>query len=114
MTDCKVVHPAPQDRIDELNHPPDGLGLKAAEDLFELAHQGSALPEFWRIVGAPLPLPAAYPPKRKPQEVEAFPFAQVQQPTLLGIDLDLDLGQLFPESFGHRRHEPVMPRIGIH
>ena len=114
MTDGKVVHPAPQDGIDELNHPPDGLGLKAAEDLFELAHQGSALPEFWRIVGAPLPLPAAYPPKRKPQEVEAFSFAQVHQLTLLGVDLHLDFRQLFPKPFGHRRHQPVMTRVCIH
>jgi hypothetical protein len=37
MTTRKVVHPTPQDRIDDFNHSPDGLRLEASEDLFELA-----------------------------------------------------------------------------
>ena len=52
--------------------------------------QRGALPELGRIVGTPLPLPTAHPPKRTPQEVKALAFAKVYQSTLLGINLNLD------------------------
>ena len=48
------------------------------------------------------------------EEAEAFAAAEVHDPTLLFIDFDLQSGQFPPEAFLNRRHQPVMPRVGIH
>src|SRR6266481_5642913 len=48
------------------------------------------------------------------EEAEAFAAAEVHDPTLLFIDFDLQSGQFLPEAFLNRRHQPVMPRVGIH
>src|SRR5262249_1667820 len=94
LTNRKVLHPAAQDRVDQLDHPLHGLGLKAAEEVFEFAQQRGPLAKLRRIGRPPVPLETHEPAKFKAQKPEAFSFAEFHQPTLLGIHLDLDFGQL--------------------
>jgi hypothetical protein len=109
----KVLHPAPQDRVDHLNHPLHGLGLKAAEEVFEFAQQRGPLAQLGRIGRPPLPLQTPHPAKFKAENSEAFPFAEVHQPTLLGIQLDLDFSQFLAQPLLEGLEQPVMAGIRI-
>jgi len=86
VADCKVVHPAAQNRVDELHHPSHWLGFEAPEDILELAQQRRALLEFGRIQWPPFAPQAAYAPELKAQESEALSFAQVNASTLVFVD----------------------------
>src|SRR4051812_40343550 len=49
MADREIVHPAPEDRVDQLDHPGRRLGLEATEDLLELPQQSRPLRQLWRV-----------------------------------------------------------------
>src|ERR1039457_5311554 len=85
VTNGKVVHPAAQNRVDELYDPVYRPRNEASEDVFELAQQRGALLELGRIVWPPLPLQTAHTAEVKTQESEAFSFCQVNEPTLVFI-----------------------------
>src|SRR5215472_9657564 len=74
MADPKVVHPAPQDRIDSLNHFPYGLADLAAEDLPELRDQRFPLLLLGRIVRSPHSLTAPNATKLESQKGKALSF----------------------------------------
>jgi hypothetical protein len=50
VSNRKVIHPAAQYRIDQLDHPVDGLGSVAAEYLLELPQQCRSLLELRRNI----------------------------------------------------------------
>jgi len=56
VTKGKVVHPAAQNRVDELHHPSYRLGVETSGHIFELAQQDGALRELGRIIRLPLAL----------------------------------------------------------
>src|SRR3954451_25350458 len=59
MADREVVHPAPKDRVDQLNHPARRLGWEATEGLLELPQQRRPLLQLGRILSPPHPAEAA-------------------------------------------------------
>lgn len=50
MPEGQVVHPSPQDRVDQLNHPIYRLGLKSPEHVVELTQQRRTLFQLWRVM----------------------------------------------------------------
>jgi hypothetical protein len=108
------AHPAPQDRVNELDHPSKGLRRIPAKNLLPLSHQCRALPQPGRIPRPPGPWAAPEPPAVKAQEAQALSLDQVDAPAFLLMDGDLELGQFFSEASGHGLEEPIMLRIGIH
>ena len=50
VTDCKVLHPPAQDRVDQLHHPVSRLRLEASEHVFELAQERRSLLQLGRVV----------------------------------------------------------------
>ncbi len=104
-----------QNRVEECHHPSDRLRLKAAEDLLELLQQLPSASSAWaRVARSPPSLATAYSTKLKTQESETFPFAQVYDPALLLVDLDVEFGQFLAQPLVHRPQQPVMARKGIH
>jgi hypothetical protein len=97
-----------------VDHPRDGLGLEAAEDLLERAQQGRPLLRLRRILWPPHAPSRADAPKVKAQEAEVLPSCQVHDPAFLFIDLNMEEGQLLPEPFGDRCQQPVMAGVGVH
>jgi hypothetical protein len=75
-----------------LHYPAYGLRVEASEDVLELAQQCGALLELGRIVRPPFALQAPYAAKLKAEESEAFAFGQVNEATLLFVDIDLEFG----------------------
>ena len=110
----EVIHPATQDRVDQLDHPVHGLGSMAAEHVLELPQQCRSFLELRREACSPDAPSTADAAEVESQEAEAFAAAEVHDPTLLFIDFDLQSGQFLPKPFLHRRHQPVMPRVGVH
>src|SRR5262249_15630825 len=110
----KVVHPAGQNRVDELHHPPYRLRMEATEPVFELAQQDGALRELGRIIRLPLALQAPYAPQLKAQESEALSFCQVNVPTLLFVDIDMEFGQFLSQPLVYCFVQPDMLRVSIH
>ena len=53
IANSKVVHPAADDRIDQLDYSAYRLGIEASEDVFELAQQYRSLLELGRIIRPP-------------------------------------------------------------
>src|SRR5215469_7037721 len=84
----KVIYPAPQNRIDSLNHFSHGLANVASEDLPQLCQQRGPLLQLWRIVDSPHPITAANATIFKTQEGETLPLRQIDHPALVLIDLD--------------------------
>src|ERR1039458_5783494 len=114
VSDGEVIHPAPQDRVDQLNHPIHRLGLEAPKHILELAQQRRAFLHFRRIVRSPhLPFHTAQAPEIESQKAEAFCMFQIHDATLLFIDLDLQFGKLLPKTFVHRPQQPSIARMGI-
>src|SRR5438876_2946022 len=110
----EVIRPATWDRVDQADHPIHGLGLVAAEHVFELPQQRRSFLELWREMCSPDAPSTTDAAEIESEEAEAFAAAEVHDPTLLFIDFDLQSGQFLPEAFLNRRHQPVMPRVGIH
>src|ERR1700687_2002335 len=113
MTDPKVVHPAPQNRIDFRNHNIDGPADMLAEDLSELFKQRCPLLQLGRIIWQPLPLKAQYTPIFKTQESEALSLLQIHHPTLVLVDLNAELRELLAQPSVYRLHQPVTPPFGV-
>src|SRR6516165_8456207 len=84
----KIIYPAPQNRIDPLNHFSHGLANVASEDLPQLCQQRGPLLQLRRIVGSPHPITAANATIFKTQESKTLPLRQIDHPALLLIDLD--------------------------
>ena len=57
---------------------------------------------------------AAHPTELEAEESEAAPSGQVDGPTLLLVDRDLQSGQFLPESSVNGLQQPVMPAVGVH
>src|SRR5215470_9250921 len=114
VADGEVVHPAAQNRIDELHHPPHRLRVEAPEDVLELAQQCGALLELGRIVRSPLALKTPHASELKAQESEAFSLRQVNAATLIGVDLDLEFGQFPSQPPLSCFEQPVVSRVGVH
>jgi hypothetical protein len=55
----KVVDPTPQNRIDQVDHPPDGLADIAPEDFLELLQESRPLLQLRHVLSPPLSLTAA-------------------------------------------------------
>ena len=55
---------------------------------------------------------AAHPTELEAEESEAAPSGQVDGPTLLLVDRDLQSGQFLPESSVNGLQQPVMPAVG--
>src|ERR1700740_1808799 len=60
-----------------------------------------------------MPLASSGHDENQTQKSEALASFQVDDATLLLIDLDLQLGNLLSQSLFHRLHQPVMSRMGI-
>src|SRR3954464_6654954 len=73
----KVVHPAPQDRIDLFNQSVGGLGLVASENNPELAQEGRPFLCFRYPQRHPSSFTTADPAELKAQESEACPLLKV-------------------------------------
>src|SRR6516165_8108957 len=114
VTHRKVPNPAPQDRINQRNHPIDGLRLEATEYLLQLPYQCRALLQPRRIPRPPDGTSTLHPPEVKTQEAELLPLGQVNDPAFLLMDGDLEGRQFLPEAYVYGLEEPVMLWIGIH
>src|SRR5215813_1809942 len=114
VTHRKVPDPAPQDRINQRDHPIDGLRLEPTEYLLQLPYQCRALLQPRRIPRPPDAASTLHPPEVKTQEAELLPLGQVNDPAFLLIDGDLEGRQFLPEAYVYGLEEPVMLRIGIH
>src|SRR5258706_8788883 len=87
--------------------------MVAAEHVLELPQQCRSFLELRRVVStpdAPLTADAA---EIESQEAEAVATTEVYDSTLLFIDLDLQLGQLLPQTFLNRPHQPAMSWVGV-
>ena len=103
VSDGEIIHPAPQDRVDQLNHPIYRLGLKSPEHVLELAQQRRTLFQLWRVMRSPhLPLDATKAAEIESQEAETLPSVQIHDVALLFIDFDLQFGELLPKPLVHR------------
>ena len=114
VTHRKVPNPAPQDRINQRNHPIDGLRLEATEYLLQLPYQCRALLQPRRIPRPPDATSTLHPPEVKTQEAELLPLGQVNDPAFLLMDGDLEGRQFLPEAYVYGLEEPVMLWLGIH
>jgi hypothetical protein len=114
IANCKVVHPAADDRVDQLDCSPYRLRIEALEDVFELTQQYRALLELGRIVRPPFTLQAAYTAELKAQKSKAFAFCQVNVSALLFVNIDLESGQFHSQSPVHRLGQPARSGICIH
>jgi site-specific DNA recombinase len=113
MSNREVVHPTAQDRVNQLHDPIHWLRLVSAEHFLELPQQRSSFLELGRVVGTPYAPTTTNTAEIETQKAEAFAAAEVYISTLLFIDLDLQFGELFAESFLHRHHQPVMSGVGV-
>ena len=87
--------------------------MVSAEHFLELPQQRSSFLELGRVVGTPYAPTTTNTAEIETQKAEAFAAAEVYISTLLFIDLDLQFGELFAESFLHRHHQPVMSGVGV-
>ena len=88
----KIAHPAPQDRINELDHPVNGLGLIPAKNLLQLSHQCCALLQPGGIPRPPGSLAAPHPSKVEAQEAKTLSLGQIDDSAFLLINGDLEIG----------------------
>ena len=51
--------------------------------------------------------------KSNPGEAEPLAATWVHDPTLRFVDFDLPLGEFLAQPLSHRRHQPVMSRVGV-
>jgi hypothetical protein len=92
----KVVHPAPQNRVDPFDDPLHRLAGVPPEDLFELVQQRRALLPPRRLLWPPHSLTTQNAPKLKAQESKALPLPQVDDSAFLLVDLYAELRQFLP------------------
>src|SRR6516225_1536293 len=114
VPDPEVVDPAPQNRVDLRDHPPDRLGPRAPKDLRELRPQPRPLLRLRRILRPPHAPTRTHAPKVKAQEVEALPLAPVHDPALGLVQAQIKLGELLPQPPVHRLQQPLVATEAIH
>ena len=83
----------------------------ASEDIPQLGQQRRSLFELGRKVWPPGAPPCADASDLESQEAEAVASFQVYGHALVFVDLDMESGQLLPQSPGHRLAQPRMDRI---
>ena len=110
----KVAPPSPQDRVHQLYHPSHRLGLVAPEYLLQLAQKRRPLLPHRRVPRTPDPFSALDAPNVKTQEAKGFPAGQIDRPTLLLIDGDLQGHQFLAESSLDRLQQPIMAMMSLH
>src|SRR5262245_28233858 len=103
----KVLHPAPQHRVDFRNHLADGPGPMAAENLLERTQQRRPLFPPRGAQRHPSVSPTANPTEVKAEKSEALALRQVHPPSLLLVHLDVERRQYLTESPFDRRAQPV-------
>src|SRR5215469_4445960 len=113
IADPKVVHPAPEDRIDLLNHFPYRLADAMPEYFLDLPKQRSPLLQLGRIVWSPLLVTAQNAAKFEAQEGKALSLFHVHHPTLVLVDLHPQFRQLLSQPSFHPPHHPVIPRMSV-
>ena len=82
VADGKVLHPAPQDRIDLLDQLPHGLRAIASEDGLELAQQGRSLLASRRIQRHPSSPTTTDPTELKAQKSETLSLLKIHPPVI--------------------------------
>ena len=110
----KVLHPAPQHRVDLRNHLADGPGPMAAENLLERAQQRRPLLHPRGAKRHPSVSPTANPTEVKAEKSEALALREVHPPSLLLVHLDLERRQFLSKSPFDRRTKPVLARMSVH
>jgi hypothetical protein len=93
----EVVHPAPQDRVDQFDPPTHRLRAETSKDLSQLAQQRRSLLELGPEVRPLLAAKGADASEVESQEAEAFAQIQFDGGALLFIDLNLQLGQFLSQ-----------------
>src|SRR6266567_2227869 len=114
MPDPKVVHPAPQLRIDRADQSLHWLRPVAPELLLELPQQGRARSPLRHVLRPPAPPQRADAPEVKAQESEALPPTQIHDPTLLLVQPYVEFRELLAEPPAYRLHQPVLPTVVVH
>ena len=109
-----IAPPAPQARVQKLEHPIHGLGLIPANNLLQLAHQCRALLQPGRRPRPPGPLAAPCPPAVTAHEAQALSWGPVHAPAFLRMDGDLERGQCVSAASVHGLEAPSMRRRGLH
>jgi hypothetical protein len=89
VSDRKVINPAAQYRVDQLDDPVYWLRLVASEYCFELPQQRRSFLELRRVVGAPYAPTTANAAEVESQKAEALAAGEIYDSTLLVIDFDL-------------------------
>src|SRR6516225_6727814 len=113
VSDGKIVHPAPQDRIDEGHHRLHGLRSVSPKELAQLAEQRRTLLQLRRVLRAPSPVQAPHAAKVEPEEPEALAPDEIDSPALLLVDLDLEFGEFLTQSLGHRPQQPALAGMSM-
>ena len=113
VADRKVVHPAAQNGIDLLDQLLHGLRAISSEDQLELAQQCRPLLASRRTQRHPSSPPTADATELKPQKSETLSLLKIHLPALLLVHLNLQLGQLLPQSLFHRLAKPRLPRMSV-
>src|SRR5207237_577137 len=113
VADRKVVHPAAQNGIDLLDQLLHGLRAISSEDQLELAQQCRPLLASRRRQRHPSSPPTADATELKPQKSETLSLLKIHLPALLLVHLNLQLGQLLPQSLFHRLAKPRLPRMSV-
>src|ERR1019366_2956896 len=109
----KIVHPASQDRVDLLDHPPHRLADVPSEYLSQLCEQGCPLFQLRRVVRSPHPVTTEDAAILKAQKGETLSVRQVYHSTLIFIDLHSELRQFLSQSPFYRLYQPVMTRMSV-
>src|SRR6202140_1093854 len=114
MTDRKVLHPAPQYRVDCRNHLAERPGPMAPENLLERAQQRRPLFHPRGAKRHPSVAPRGNPTEVKAKKSEALALREVHPPSLLLVHLDLERRQFLAKSPFDRRTQSALTRMSVH
>src|SRR6202165_509721 len=109
----EVVHPPPQNRVDDLDYPVHRLGSMSPKDHSQLLQQCRSLLQLGRVLRPPVSLQTTDTTEVEAQEPEALAAGQVDGSALLFVDLDLQLGELLPQALVHRFQQPVIAWLRV-
>lgn len=107
VTYREVIHPSPENRVDQPDHPLQRLGSESPEDVLQRAEQSGPLLQFGRVIRPPhLIFHAWDSTKIESKKAKAFPFRKIHRVTLIFIDHDLESIKLLPESLVDGPNQP--------
>lgn len=109
----KVIHPAPQNGVNTIYNPLNGLGPEPPESLFELTCKRFPLRYLGNGQRSPFPFAAAYPLERKSQEPKSLPLCQIHSPALFRVDFDLNVSKFLSKPFHHSLLQPTVSRVPV-